>query len=184
MHSETDIPEAPAGYNTINPFIIAHDANGLIEFLRQVFHATERPEARTVDNDGLLLHAELAIGNATVMFGERKPGWPFIPSLLQVYVDDVDTTLDVARQLGATVVTQPTAFFGDTFSRFLYPWSNLWWVYGHGRAWAGNAESPDWTGDASAVGADEWDQSSPELTYIHATLLAAMEEIKDPRRTG
>jgi uncharacterized glyoxalase superfamily protein PhnB len=117
MQSETSIPAAPAGYATVSPFIIAHDANGLIGFLKQVFRASERPEARTLDDDGLLLHAELAIGNATIMFGERKPGWPFTPSLLQVYVDDVETTLSVARQLGATVVTEPTDFFGDTFSR-------------------------------------------------------------------
>jgi hypothetical protein len=96
MQSETNISAAPAGYATVNPFIITHDADGLIDFLKQVFRVTERPEARTLDDDGLLLHAELAIGNATIMFAERKPGWPFIPSLLQVYVDDVDSTLDVA----------------------------------------------------------------------------------------
>jgi uncharacterized glyoxalase superfamily protein PhnB len=108
MQEATNIPAAPAGYATGNPFIITHDANGLIDLLKQVFGATERPEARTLDHDGLLLHAELAVGNATIMFGERKPGWPFTPSLLQVYVDDVEATLGVARQLGATVVTDPT----------------------------------------------------------------------------
>lgn len=180
MQSETN---TPAGYATVNPFIITHDANGLVEFLQRVFGATERPEARTLDDDGLLLHAELAIGNATVMFAERKPGWPFTPSLLQVYVDDVDTTLDAARQLGATVVTEPTSFFGDTFSRFRDPWSNLWWVYRHGgQTWAGAEESADWTGDATAGGAEEWDQTSPELTYIHDTLMMAMRQRQDPRR--
>ena len=65
-----------------------------------------------MDDDGLLLHAELAIGNATIMFGERKP---------------------------------------------------------------------DWAGDAAAGGAEEWDQASPELTYIHQTLLTAMRQLQDPR---
>jgi PhnB protein len=182
MASETSIPAAPEGYATVNPFIITHDANGLIDFLKRVFGATERPEARTMDGDGLLLHAELAIGNATIMFGERKPGWPFTPSLLQVYVDDVEATLGVARQLGATVVTEPTDFFGDTFSRFRDPWSNLWWVYRHGgQSWAGDGESADRTGDAATTGAAEWEQTSPELTYIHDTLLTAMRQLQDPR---
>lgn len=183
MQNETDLPAVPAGYGTVNPFIITHDADGLIDFLKQVFGATDRPEARTVDDDGLLLHAELVIGNATIMFGERKPGWPFTPSLLQVYVDDVEATLTVAQQLGASVVTRPTAFFGDTFSRFRDPWGNLWWVYRHGaQAWAGNEESTDWTGDAAVGETDEWDQASPELTYIHDTLLTAMGKLEDPRR--
>jgi PhnB protein len=182
VQSETNIPAAPAGYATVNPFVITHDADGLIDLVKQVFRATVRPEARTLDDDGLLLHAELAIGNATVMFAERKPGWPFTPGLFQVYVDDVDATLKVARQLGATVVTEPTDFFGDTFSRFRDPWGNLWWVYRHGgQSRAGDEEGADWTGDAAATGAEEWDQSSPGLTYIHDTLLAAMRQLQDPR---
>ena len=183
MRSETTIPAAPAGYATVNPFIIADDANGLIDFLKEVFGATERPDARTLDADGLLLHAELAVGTATIMFGERKPDWPFTPGLLQVYVDDVVSTLNVARQLGATVVTEPTDFFGDTFSRFRDPWGNLWWVYRHGgQTWAADAENADWAGDAAATGAEEWEQTSPELTYIHDTLLTAMHHLRDPRQ--
>ena len=175
MHSETIIPAAPSGYATVNPFIIVDDANGLIEFLKQVFGATERQAARTLDADGLLLHAELAIGNATIMFGERKPDWPFTPGLMQVYVDDVASTLNVARRLGATVITEPTDFFGDTFSRFRDPWGNLWWVYRHG-------DQMDWAGDASATGAAEWEQTSPELTYIYDTLMTAMQDLQDPRQ--
>jgi hypothetical protein len=119
-------------------------------------------------------------GNATVMFADRRPGWPFIPSLLQVYVDDVEATLNLARQLGATVVTEPTDFFGDTFSRLRDPWSNLWWVYRHGgQAWAGDEQSPDWTDDAAGAGAEEWDQASPEMTYIHDTLMTVMPQLQD-----
>ncbi len=183
MHSETTISAAPAGYATVNPFIITYDTNGLIDFLKRVFRATERPDARTLDDDGLLLHAELAIGNATIMFGERKPGWPFTPSLLQVYVDDVEATLNVARQLGATVVTEPTDFFGDTFSRFRDPWNNLWWVYRHaGQISDSDGESAEWTGNSSATGKEEWDQTLPGLTYIHDTLITAMQQLRDPRQ--
>jgi PhnB protein len=185
MGRETRTPAAPQGYATVNPFIITRDANGLIDFLQQVFGATERPEARTLDHDGLLLHAELAVGNATVMFGERKPGWPFTPSLLQVYVDDVETTLGVARRLGAAVVTEPTDFFGDTFSRFRDPWGNLWWVYRHGgQTSAGDEAGADWTGDAAATGAEEWAQTSPELAYIHDTLMTAMPQLRDDAPPG
>jgi PhnB protein len=168
------------GFATINPFIITRDAAGLIEFLKRVFDATERAEARTIDGDGMLLHAELSIGNATVMVGERKPDWPFTPALLQIYVDDLETTLDTARRLGATVVTEPTEFYGDTFSRFRDPWRNLWWVYRHGGpSDAGDGQmaagwGDDDSDDDSSAG---WEESSPELTYIHDTLLTAMRDL-------
>lgn len=175
------IPKAPEGFSTVNPFIITRDADGLIDFLEQVFGATEHAEARTIDDDGLLLHAELSIGDTTVMFGERKPDWPFTPSLLQVYVDDIETTLHAARQLGATVVTEPTEFYGDTFSRFRDPCHNLWWVYRHGgSSGTGDQEAADWASDeANADSGEAWTQTSPELTYIHDTLLTTMRDLKD-----
>lgn len=183
MAIHTSIPAAPAGHATVNPFIVTDDVDGLMGFLKEVFGATERPEARTVDADGLLIHAELAIGDTTVMFAERKPDWPFIPSLLQVYVDDVEAALDTVRKLGATVVTEPTGFFGDTFSRFLDPWSNLWWVWRHGGADVTDEAKGEWT-EGGTAGDEAWDYASPELTYIHDTILAAMQRIRDPRLGG
>ena len=74
---------------------------------------------------------------------------------------------------------QTTDFFGDTFSRFRDRWGNLWWVYRHsGEAWAGDADD---AGDPSATGDDQWEQTSPELTYIHDTLMSAMQDLRDPR---
>ncbi|MEX0896053.1 MAG: VOC family protein [Patescibacteria group bacterium] len=124
-------PNIPKGHNTANSFIITKDASKLIEFLQEVFGATEDPAAHTVDNDGLLIHSELAIGDSIVMVGDTKPGRPFTPSLLRVYVDDVDGTLKRAKKLGAKIVTEPTDFYGDVFSRFTDPWNNLWWVFKH-----------------------------------------------------
>lgn len=88
------IPAAPEGYATINPFIITSNCEEEIRFIIEVFGGTERPEARTVDVDGLLFQAEVLIGTTTIMFAERKPGWPFTPSLLQIYVDNIEATLE------------------------------------------------------------------------------------------
>jgi hypothetical protein len=40
MRREPSIPAAPAGYATVNPFIITQDADGLIGFLKRVFGAS------------------------------------------------------------------------------------------------------------------------------------------------
>jgi uncharacterized glyoxalase superfamily protein PhnB len=185
MSERTNLPAAPEGYATVNPFIIADDADGLIGFLKRVLGATERPEARTIDLDGLLLHAELAVGDTTIMLADRKPDWPFTPSLLQVYVDDLDATLETARQLNATIVTEPTEFYGDLFSRFRDPWNNLWWTYQHMPApQDADAGSADWSADDSGAESEAWDQASKELQYIHDTLLAALPSLEDPRLTG
>jgi uncharacterized glyoxalase superfamily protein PhnB len=157
----------PKGYNTVNPFIITKDAIKLIEFLVNVFGANEAQEAHTMDTDGLLLHAELRIGDSTVMVADRKEGWPFTPSLLQIYVKDVEKTLQRAEGLGAKVVTKPTDFYGDIFSRFVDPWDNLWWVYQH-------KGEIHWEENTNTENDATWATDSNELNYIHETLLETM----------
>ncbi|ACQ81037.1 Glyoxalase/bleomycin resistance protein/dioxygenase [Beutenbergia cavernae DSM 12333] len=172
------IPAAPDGYATVNPFIITRGAEELTRFVIDVFGGTERPEARTVDDDGLLLQGEVVVGTTTIMLAERKPDWPFTPSLLQVYVDDLEATLERALERGATLVTRPTDFFGTQFARVQDPSANLWWIWQHGElAWDSGADAEAWDGDAPA---EEWGSASPELAYIHDTLLDAMRALKDP----
>ncbi len=170
----------PAGYATVNPFLITRDAAGLMSFVQAVFGGEEHRDARTVDTDGLLLHAELEVGGTTLMFADRKPDWPFTPSLLQVYVDDVPAALDRARARGAEVVTEPTDFFGTVFSRVLDPWRNLWWVYRHGELtedWDSGSDG-GWSEDS---GADDavWDTDSAELRYIRDSLLANFPRLRE-----
>lgn len=172
------IPAAPEGYATVNPFIITKDSEELTRFIVEVFGGTERPEVRTVDEDGLLLQGEVVVGTTTLMLAERKPGWPFTPSLLQIYVDDVDATLERALARGARLITRPTDFFGTQFARIQDPSANIWWVWQHGEfVWDQDGDDGAWSGDAPA---EDWGAISPELAYIHDTLLEAMSTLRDP----
>lgn len=156
----------PAGWATVNPVFITRDPNALIAFMKDVFGGHEHDDARTVDVDGLLIHAEFEIGEVTFTIAERKHGWPFLPQLTQIYVDDVDVTLARAVERGARIVTKPTDLYGTVFSRMLDPWGNMWWVYRHGEAldidWDAGSDEP----------AEEW--TDPNLAYIHRTILEAM----------
>ncbi|MFD7077991.1 VOC family protein [Nocardioides sp. NPDC059952] len=172
-------PAAPEGYATVNPFIITADAVELTRFVIEVFDGEERTEARTIDEDGLLLQAEVRVGTTTIMLAERKPSWPFTPSMLQVYVDDLDAVLERALARGARLVTKPTDFFGTQFARVQDASANLWWIWQHGDAvW----EAQDGEDERAVEGTDEgWGEESPELAYIHDTLLEAMTALRDPK---
>lgn len=173
------VPAAPEGYATVNPFIITTGADELTRFVIEVFDGEERTEARTIDEDGLLLQAEVRVGTTTIMLAERKPDWPFTPSLLQVYVDDLDAVVERALARGGRLVTKPTDFFGTQFARVQDSSANLWWIWQHGdAAWDAGDEESEWT----AEGVDQgWGEVSPELAYIHDTLLEAMTALRDPR---
>lgn len=163
------IPAAPQGYNTVNPFIITNEADEMIKFAKAVFHATDSPDALTYDADGLILHSEIKIGNSVIAIADRKPDWPFTPSLLQVYVDDIDATLTLAKKHGATVVTKPTEFLGTKFARFTDPHNNLWWIYQY-------LGEPAWGPNDNEESSESWEPTK-EAIYIHDTLLQAMREL-------
>lgn len=173
--STTRSTPIPSGYSAMNPFFIARDADGLLRFVREVFGGEERLAGRTLDVDGLLLHAEIELDGTTLMVAERKPGWPFLPQLTQIYVDDVDAALARASERGGEIITGPTDFFGTVFSRMKDPWGNLWWIYQHGEAPGGWDTADD---DADAV-PTEW--ADPGLAYIHQTLLDAMPDLGTER---
>jgi uncharacterized glyoxalase superfamily protein PhnB len=168
----------------VDPFIWTDDAAALIEFVVEVFAGTEVREARTADTDGLVLHSEVRIGDSTLTIADRKPGWPYTPAFVRVYVDDPAATLHRAVASGGRVITEPTDFWGDVLARFSDPFGHLWWVYKHNpvtTTWGG-AESL--TAGSDADGADEpsWESfTTPELTYVHTTLMDAMAALRDPR---
>lgn len=86
-HALSPVPE---GHHTVNPWIIPKGAAEFILFLEKVFEAKEKKEARTLDDDGLLIHAEVEIGDSVIGIFDSKDDWPPTPSFLQVYVENAE----------------------------------------------------------------------------------------------
>ncbi|MDP9792656.1 putative glyoxalase superfamily protein PhnB [Catenuloplanes nepalensis] len=122
-----DVPEGGA---VLNPFVIVDGAAGLIEFVCAVFGVEEAVEARTPMPDGKLIHAQVRLGTVDLMVADRLDGWPARAGLLQVWVRDAGAVLERAGARGATTVTEPVPFYGQTtLARMLDPWGNLWWLW-------------------------------------------------------
>jgi uncharacterized glyoxalase superfamily protein PhnB len=117
----------PEGYPSVSPYLVVEDGQRLIAFLEEVFEATvKRSFARP---DGSLGHAELAIDDSVVMVGEATGEWKPSPSMVHVYVRDVDTVWKRAMQAGATVQQEPSRQpDGDTRGGFAGPCGNSWWI--------------------------------------------------------
>ncbi|MGW3008666.1 VOC family protein [Streptomyces sp. NPDC001219] len=119
----------PAGYSRIDPWVISQDTGAEIEFLHQVFGATERG-ARVLNEDGSVGHAEVDVAGSVVLMFDRQPGWPHLPSHLRVYVEDARTTVEKALACGARLVTRPTELaFGQMAARVRDPQGHLWWIF-------------------------------------------------------
>lgn len=167
----------PPGYGSLNPFVCVRGPGGaeaFIRFVGAVFGARERLAAHTLDADDLLIHAEVSIGDSTLMICDAKPHWAFTPALLQVYVRDLGAVVERAEAGGAEVVTEPTDFHGgQRLARFRDPWHNLWWLFEYGPGSTAPSEAPDelprWRPDPAAP-----------PSYVHTTIDAALSSLAPP----
>jgi PhnB protein len=118
---------APAGDTTVNPWIVTDDTRQLFEFINTVFGGQEL--ARVTLEDGSIGHAEIRVGDTTLLAFDRRAGWPETPSLLRIFVQDADATIERAVNAGARVVTKAaTHAFGHRVGRIRDPLGNLWWI--------------------------------------------------------
>jgi PhnB protein len=127
----------PDSYRRVTPCLTVHDAAGAIEFYTAVFGATER--MRFPGPGGTILHAEVQIGDSVVMIEDENPqrgtkappsgGLPGFAAYLFIYVEDVDTVIARAVDLGASL-QRPAQdqFYGDRDGYIIDPFGHGWAV--------------------------------------------------------
>jgi PhnB protein len=81
--------------------------------------------------DGKLVHSEVRIGDSIIMVMDAVRE-PVQTGALMVYVKDVDQTVAIAVQAGATVQNPATdMFWGDRHARVRDTQGNLWGIATH-----------------------------------------------------
>ncbi|WP_369746218.1 VOC family protein [Paenarthrobacter sp. AMU7] len=122
------VPAVPAGYRSVEPWIISGSTPELLDFITGAFGAKEA--FRVPMEDGSIGHAEAKIGDSNILAFDSQPDWPPTPAFLRVYVDDGDAAFAAALAVGATAVTNMTEmFWGDVVGRVRDPLGNLWWIH-------------------------------------------------------
>jgi PhnB protein len=129
----------PPGYYTATPYLVIKGAANAIDFYKKAFGAAER--SRMPGPGGLLMHAEITIGNSIVMICDEMPGmqrWLSPESLkgttsaVHLYVNDADAVFARAVAAGANP-TMPLMdmFWGDRFGKLTDPFGHEWTLATH-----------------------------------------------------
>jgi PhnB protein len=118
------------GFHTVTPYLIVHEAENLVDFVKQVFGATEL--FRGIGSAGGL-HAEVRIGDSMLMIGGGGAwkGEP-APANLYLYLNEVDTVYQRALQAGADSISEPADQpYGDRVAGVKDPYGNVWYIATH-----------------------------------------------------
>jgi uncharacterized glyoxalase superfamily protein PhnB len=100
----------------------------MIDFLKTGFGAEEIISHRETP-DGPVLHAKIKIGDSVLEMGEAHGPFQAMPSMLFLYVDDVDQWHRRALAGGATELQAPQdQVYGDRVSAVSDPFGNTWYL--------------------------------------------------------
>jgi PhnB protein len=136
----TTVKAQPEGYRAVTPYITCKDAAAAIEYYKKVFGATEA--VIMPGPGGMIMHAELNIGDSKIMLGDEFPGMSKAPDPsapisarsggIFVYTDDVDALMQRAKDAGSRVdMPLENMFWGDRYGKFTDPFGHSWAVATH-----------------------------------------------------
>ena len=121
----------PEGSHSVTPTIAVRNADKFIDFVKQVFGATE-PGRRFMTPDGKIMHTVVKIGDSNIMLSDVMGDWEPNREGLFVYIEDVDEAYSRALKLGAKSAQElADQFWGDRAGAVIDPFGNFWWIARH-----------------------------------------------------
>ncbi len=124
----------PEGFNTVSTYLIVKDAKKALDFYQKALGAEAGVHMPGPGGQGTM-HAEMRIGNSTVMLTDENPQWEMkapetlggSPASLHLYVEDVDKAFKRAVDAGCEVVAPlMDAFWGDRYGKVKDPYGHQW----------------------------------------------------------
>jgi PhnB protein len=116
----------PTHHQTIMPYLVLQNVRGFLKFVQNVFDAQILEEH--LDEDMRIMHAEVKIGESTLMMGEANEIWSVFNAGMFLYVPDADYTFALAKKEGAEVIQEiSTKEYGRT-AGIKDPFGNIWWI--------------------------------------------------------
>lgn len=116
----------PNGQQTVMPYLIIKGVKEFIQFTKDVFNARELSVYK--NDDGRIIHAEIQIGDSTIMMGESNETWGIQNAGLYINVEDADATFNKAKQHEASVVTELADVEYGRTGGIKDPFGNTWWI--------------------------------------------------------
>jgi PhnB protein len=103
----------PKEYLPVMPYLIIKNAKAFKEFMMSVFGATE--QLIVPRDEHLIMHGELRIGDAVIMYADSTEKYKERPSGMFIYMENVDNTYKAAMEKGTKNLMIPqTMDYGYT----------------------------------------------------------------------
>ena len=116
----------PENHQVVMPYLIVNNAAGFVDFMKEVFDGLELN--RHMRNETIIMHAEVMIGNSTLMLADTTSEFTDRPAGMFIYVDDADATYEKALAKGATSIMSPANQPYGRSCGVKNAFGNTWWI--------------------------------------------------------
>lgn len=125
----------PTDRPRLSAYLTVRDGAAAIAYYQHVFGAVE--EDRFAEPNGKVGHADLRIGDATLMLSDEYPDYGArspdtiggSPVMLHLYVEDADAVVARAVEAGAKLdAPVEDQFYGDRGGKITDPFGHRWWI--------------------------------------------------------
>lgn len=113
-------------HQTIMPYLILKDVRGFIKFALNVFDAQILEEH--LDEDHHVIHAEIKIGDSTIMMGQANEIWNVNNAAMFIYVENTDKVYKDALANGAESIMEIENKDYGRAAGIKDPFGNIWWI--------------------------------------------------------
>jgi len=136
------ISPCPKGYHSVTPYLIVDNAAAALDFYRNALGAQELFRLPMPDGNGgeKIGHAEMRIGDSTVMLSDEWPGMDALgprtrggaTTAFMIYVPDADAAFQRALDAGGRA-DRPVEdqFWGDRSGTIVDPFGHKWTLATH-----------------------------------------------------
>ncbi|MBL7756972.1 MAG: VOC family protein [Chitinophagaceae bacterium] len=116
----------PQQYLPVMPYLILPDAAAFHVFMKEVFGAED--QLIMPDEAGRIMHGELRVGDAVIMFAEATEQWRAQAAGMFIYVENVDNIYNNAIKAGARDLMAPQQRDYGYTAGVQDRWGNQWWL--------------------------------------------------------
>ena len=114
----------PDGFHAVTPYLFAHGASRLIEFISAAFDG--ELTFRQTRPDGAIMHATMRIGDSMLMLADATPQFGPMPTSIYLYVRDCGAVYHSALDAGGvSVFPMMTLPSGERYGGVKDPCGNI-----------------------------------------------------------
>ncbi len=116
----------PENHQRLMPYILVENAHQFIDYLSTVFDA--KLLIKKTNDDDKIIHAEVAIGESTIMLCDTRETWAIQPASIFIYVQHVDATYQAALEAGGSSAMEVADMEYGRSGGIKDPFGNTWWI--------------------------------------------------------